>query len=88
MQYFQDNISIYGKLKENICAFMTSPLTLSRMGGVKRPFLSFPPCNFHKRRNQPPKLSDFSFNPFAELVFWSNPYKIEVWNYNKNRNSI
>ena len=46
------------------------PLTLFRIRGgwgKKDPYQFFY-CNFYKRRNQPAKLSEFSFHAFATLV--------------------
>ena len=72
------------------------PLTLFGMGGggggAKRPpNYKFFPCNFYKRKTQPPKISDFQFQlichtgvkfqghtQWQSWFFWSNSYKIEV----------
>ena len=56
-------------------AFMKT-LTLFRIGGwwgQKGPHQQFFPCNFYKRRNQPPNPSDFQFQPF-----WHTGVKFQI----------
>ena len=57
-------------------------LTLFRMREPKSLLDQFFPCNFHKCRNYPPKLSDFYFKTF--LPRWckiSRPYLVSVPNH-------